>query len=332
LSLVFQDLGALRAKKVLPPRDLCPLTAGGCGADAKGRADLEEMTEMTVSDPIVVGTDGSRHAETAVLWAADEAARRQRPLLLVHVLERWLYDIPRFPVRGVRDPLSESGRDLLAAAEKLAHERQPAVNVETELVEDEIVRALRTDAKTAFEIVAGHRGHGGFARLLLGSTGLRLAGHTPGPVVIVRGDTVKEYGEVVVGIDLDDGSDVALEYAFDAAATRGARLRVVHASRLAVALAEAAYAPDLEELERKRQWKIGDTLAEWRARHPGVEVTTDLVPGHPVAALVEASYTADLVVTGARGRGGLHEIRLGSISHGVIHHAHCPVAVVRPRS
>jgi nucleotide-binding universal stress UspA family protein len=48
-----------------------------------------------------------------------------------------------------------------------------------------------------------------------------------------------------------------------------------------------------------------------------------------VAALVEASRAADLVVTGACG--GRREIRLGSVSHGRIHHAHCPVAVVRAR-
>jgi nucleotide-binding universal stress UspA family protein len=316
-----------RGKKVPPPRDFRLLAARRRTANAEGRADPKEKI---MSEPIVVGTDGSRHAETAVRWAADEAARRQHPLLLVHVLEPWLYDIPRFPAGGTHNPLIEAARDHLAAAAKIAGERQPDVAVETRLVEDDIVRSLRTASKEAFELVVGHRGHGGFASLLLGSAGLRLAGHTPGPVVIVRGEAEKAHGEVVVGIDVDDESEVALEYAFAAAAARGARLRVVHASRLAVALAEAAYASDLEELDKKRERQIGDRLAPVRARYPGIEVLTDLVPGHPVAALVEASSSADLVVTGARG-GGLHEIRLGSIGHGVIHHAHCPVAVVRPR-
>ncbi|HEY7488460.1 MAG TPA: universal stress protein [Streptosporangiaceae bacterium] len=283
-----------------------------------------------MSDPIVVGTDGSRHGDTAVRWAADEAARRQRPLHIAHVLERWLYDIPRFPVKGARDPLIYAGQDLLTAAEKLAREQQPDIAVETELIESEIVRALHERAGEAFEIVVGHRGHGGFTSLLLGSTGLRLAGHTPGPVVIVRGDATTRHGVVVVGVDLDDDSSVALEYAFEAAATRDARLHMLHASRHAATLATTAYIPDLEELERKHEWKMGDTVASWRARYPGVEVTTELVRGHPVAALAEASRAADLIVIGARGSGSMHEIRLGSISHGVIHHAHCPVAVVRP--
>ncbi len=280
--------------------------------------------------PIVVGTDGSRHAEAAVAWAADEAARLRRPLRIVHVAERWLYDIPRFPILGTRDPLMDAGRELLAAAERLVRERRPDVDVSTHLSEDEVAHTLQRLATDAFEIVLGNRGHGGFAALLLGSTGLRMAGHTPGPVVIVRGETDAGHGAVVAGIDPEGDSAVPLEYAFAAAAARGARLRVVHASRRAILLANGGYAPDMEELEHKARSTMEDLLAPWRARHPDLDVSVEVVPGHPVGALVEASRTADLVVTGAHG-GGRREHRLGSVGHGVIHHAHCPVAVVRDR-
>jgi nucleotide-binding universal stress UspA family protein len=280
--------------------------------------------------PVVVGIDGSAHAEAAVVWAADEAARLARPLRIVHAVERWLYDIPRFPVRGAEDPLTGAGRELLADAEKLARERRPDIDVSADLLEDEVGHALRRLAPDAFEIVLGNRGHGGFAALLVGSTGLRLAGHTPGPVVIVRGATDARYGVVVAGVDLEGDSAGTLEYAFAAAAARGAELRVVHASRGALFLAEGGYVPGVEELEERLRSKMADLLAPWRARYPDVGLSTELAPGHPVAALVEASRTADLVVTGAHG-GGRREIRLGSVSHGVIHHAHCPVAVVRDR-
>ena len=54
-----------------------------------------------------------------------------------------------------------------------------------------------------------------------------------------------------------------------------------------------------------------------------------MVCGHPVGVICEASAAADLVVVGSRGLGRFGSAMLGSVSHGVLHHARCPVAVVR---
>ncbi|MFI0467741.1 universal stress protein [Saccharopolyspora sp. 5N102] len=51
--------------------------------------------------------------------------------------------------------------------------------------------------------------------------------------------------------------------------------------------------------------------------------------GHPVAELAAAAEDARLLVVGHRGRGGFTGLLLGSVAAGVLHHASCPVAVVR---
>ena len=73
-----------------------------------------------------------------------------------------------------------------------------------------------------------------------------------------------------------------------------------------------------------------DALARWQQKVPDVDVRQLVVHSHPGRALIAASAGAELVVVGSRGRGSFRSILLGSVSHAVLHHAHGPVAVVRP--
>ncbi|MBB4778577.1 universal stress protein [Actinomadura livida] len=79
---------------------------------------------------------------------------------------------------------------------------------------------------------------------------------------------------------------------------------------------------DATEAARER---LTSVLAPWRERYPDVKAGEEVFIGHPVDALATASANAGLVV-GSRER----LIPLGSVSHGVLHHARGPVAVVRP--
>jgi nucleotide-binding universal stress UspA family protein len=70
-------------------------------------------------------------------------------------------------------------------------------------------------------------------------------------------------------------------------------------------------------------------LAPWVEKYPDVEVTREAIPVAPARALADASEHAAMVVVGTRGRGGFAGLLLGSVRRSVLHHARCPVLVVR---
>lgn len=275
--------------------------------------------------PVVVGVDGSAPARQALRWAVEDAGRRGRPLRIVHIVEPWRFDIPFYPAPMMMESIDDAGRAILQQAADEAREQRPDLRVGTALIADPPAAVLRRQAEDAYEVVVGHRGLGGFTSLLLGSVGLHTAGYAPGAVVIVRGHDQAERGEIVAGIDLSTQSDVALEYAFDAAAVRGARLTVVYALRPPDGQDRGVEADDLVKAAGQA---VCAALLPWQDRYPQVKAVENTIRNHPIKALVESSASADLVVVAARGHSG---VRLGSVSHGVIHHADCPVAVVRPR-
>jgi len=278
-----------------------------------------------MTNPIVVGTDGSPSAERAVEWAAAEAARHRRGLHIVYAAQ------PRecafYPGPWDIELLTDAGEAVLAGATELAAKAVPDVPVTTELVVEAPGFALREQAGRAAEVVVGHRGRGGFAGLLLGSTGLSLAGRTPCPLVVVRGGAGEARNEVLVGVDLRDGeSESVLEYAFEAAALRGGWVRAVHTWEVPSTLFGGGYPVATRQALAAVQGRLAEAVAPWRTRYPDVRVIEETPPGQPVEELVNRSDRADLLVVGSHRHGaGPH---IGSVGHGVIHHADCPVAVI----
>jgi len=282
------------------------------------------MSESTTK-AVIVGYDGSAGANRALKWAADDAARRKVPLRIVHVLAPWPYDIPRYAPEVFEDG---AGR-MLAEAEKTVRERHPELEVSTAVIDGQPAKVLREQAGAEATVVLGSRGLGGFAGALLGSVSTHVATHAHGPVVVVRPGEGATRNEIVVGVDDSPESDPAIGYAFEEAELRGATVRAIHAWQLPV----NAYAPeinyDMDEIRRAQQDVVTEKLAAHRERYPKVPVREETPCAHPANALIDASSSAALVVVGSRGMGALGSILLGSVSRAVLHHARCPVAVVR---
>lgn len=131
---------------------------------------------------------------------------------------------------------------------------------------------------------------------------------------------------VVVGIDGSPNADTALEWALHYADATGATLELVIAwhypTSYGVAVPLSGWDPE-EDAE-----KVAQKAA---AKLPLPADRVQLVVEHGGAAdiLVRRSNRADLLVVGCRGHGGFAGMLLGSVSSHLVHHAHCPVVVVR---
>ncbi|MFD2351143.1 universal stress protein [Nonomuraea ferruginea] len=272
---------------------------------------------------IMAGVDGSVPATAAVEWAAADAHRRGRSLHLVHVHEHWPLVLD--------EAESRYGADALRAAAARAHEVASDVEVTTEVRSGNVAEQLITESASAECVVLGSRGRGGFAAMLLGSVSAAVAGYAAVPVVVVRGRAEATYGRVVVGYDGSKCSRTAMRYAIEQARARRARVHAVFAWQVPMSVPyAAAYVGVLDSAFEEQQRKAREAVTPWREENPDVEITDEQVCEHPVAALMKASATADLVVVGSRGMGGFASAVLGSVSRGVLNHVTCPVAVVRP--
>ncbi|GAA0909380.1 universal stress protein [Pseudonocardia zijingensis] len=283
--------------------------------------------------PVVVGVDGSEPARRAVRWAAQEAVRRRVPLRVVTAFE-WLRGQPIGYV-GMGDSYREImlgvSRRHLAEAAQLAEQEQPELEVQSQLVVGFPIAVLTDEARRAQLVVIGDRGLGGVTGLLLGSVAVALGAHAECPVVVVRGDaeTPDPEAPVVVGVDGSPTSEAALAFAYEAAAVRNVPLVAVHTWW--DLLVDPAVAPllDWDAIEDGERQLLAERLAGWAEKFPDVPVRRVVTRDHAAHALVEQSLRAQLVVVGSRGRGSIAGLVLGSVSHAVLHRAHCPVAVVR---
>jgi Universal stress protein UspA and related nucleotide-binding proteins len=289
-----------------------------------------------MSEAIVVGVDGSVAATRAVKWAVDDAARKHLPLRIVHVREAWPYDITPYPAPEEPDHAIVGASRMLASAKEIANHRQPEVAVTVELLDGVPAKVLREQATSGAEVVLGSRGLGGFAGALLGSVSTHVAGHAHGPVIVVRpregvaDDEVGDAGrEIVVGVDDSEECEAALGYAFEQARLRRVPLRAVYAWQLPVNAYALEITADMDEVAKARYDVAARKVEAWQAKSPEVETSVEAPCAHPVTALTEASAAADLVAVGSRGRGAIGSVVLGSVSRAVLHHAHCPVAVIR---
>jgi len=138
---------------------------------------------------------------------------------------------------------------------------------------------------------------------------------------------------VVVGVDGSPASKVAVDWAARNAVLHGAPLTLVHVLTppAVMAFPDVPMPPGYLEWQQEQGRGLLDA-AEQTAREAAgqtaLDITSEMVSGPSVPSLVDASKDARLIVVGCRGHGALARGILGSVSNGLVHHAHCPVVII----
>jgi nucleotide-binding universal stress UspA family protein len=145
-------------------------------------------------------------------------------------------------------------------------------------------------------------------------------------------EVVQVDGGIVVGHDGSKCAQEALTWAAALAGRSGLDLHVVRAWAMMTAPKpstwEPGFVPPLTDYEQAAHDELTAHVKAAKL-DPAVRVTCHVVHKAAAQGLMSAAEGADLMVLGARGRGGFSGLLLGSVSDQLVHHAPCPVTVVR---
>ena len=278
---------------------------------------------------VVVGIDTSEPSQDALDWAAAEAARRSVPLHIVHSWSLSPYQVPPEDRGDIAESALEGARALVRTARSRVLEQYPGLRVDSEVLSEEPVQGMIRAAAEGSLLVVGTRGHNRFAATMLGSVSQRVVAHAPVPVVVVRAAEAQHHGAVVLGAAPGE-VDAPIEFAFAEAERRGVPLRVIRTWMYPQSYPGFIVVPPQDRAQRDRAegTDLTEVLARGRKAFPGVEVVQEVTLDEPEGALVDASATAGLIVIGAQRRKHPFAMPMGHVVQRVLHHAHCPVAVV----
>lgn len=271
---------------------------------------------MRTVEPIIVGVDGSEHSAVALAWALGEAELRRAEVRVLVVNDN-----------PTRDRVVE---EAVANVVNRFRARRPTAGITATIARGRPAAELIRSSARAQLVVLGARGRGAAAGMLLGSVSTKVATHAHCPVVVVREH--RERGPVLVGVDDTPHGQQVLRFAFEEAVARQAELVVARVWEAPGAEYSVVLAPpeELAEARSQAEFSLGMQLAGWHERYPDLQVRRHTPRGHPVETLSARARHAQLLVVGHRTRRGwFGKLLLGSVASGLLHRAHCPIAVIR---
>lgn len=283
------------------------------------------MTSTADRHDIVVGIDPVRNWHLAAAWAADEARRRGLGLRVVVVIPP-RHDTPHAQDTAWHMAKAQDGTETLRVVVAWVNTRRPDVRVTPALLDGFPAKVLTGLSREAGMVVLGSRHLSRTEEFLsAGSVVVPVTAQAHCPIVVV-GDAehiTQQPSYLVVGVDGSEPSRAALALAFEEADLRHCALRAVAVWQ------PPAFSPHSGDTQFHAERRLlSESTAGWSEKYPDVQVTHEVLIGSPVEVLADAAEHALAVVVGRRGRGGYTGMRVGSVVHGLLHRAHCPVITV----
>jgi nucleotide-binding universal stress UspA family protein len=266
---------------------------------------------------IVVGFDGTRASFVALDWAAERAAREPCRVEIVTV------DAARTLPGGI-------GEVAFRDAERRVMDRSPYSTVTSRDLPGHMPDALLRTAETADLLVIGTQRPRGARSTWSGRLPMRTVARSRVPTVVVPEDWRPTEGSIVVGVDDDESSSAAVNFAAAEADAAGAEVTLVHAWQLPPPTIEGSIAL-LEspiEVQAVHRRLLDRTLRHIADGYPTIRPAKLLVRDTPSAALLAASARASVLVLGTRHRGPVTGTLLGSVGRDALRLSRVPVCVV----
>ena len=287
-------------------------------------------------DPVVVGVDGTDAAIRAARWAAAVADKYAASLHIVYA-NPVLADLSA-AVAGALSAaelakLQRLCHPVLQVAEDTVRADFPALEVTTTRVSNSVKAPLADVSRHARLVVLGSDDVSLGTALLIGSSKLRLAPHSPCPVVAWRGDLIAPTEqEIVLGVDDLHNSGAAIEAAFEFAERIGVGIIAIRAwsTRRAAGDVSIPFLVDWDKVENDYRLQLLGALSPWTKLYPDVDLTCVVDKHRPNRALLSHAGDAQLVVVGSRGHGRLASVVLGSTGLNLLHHSAVPVMICHP--
>jgi nucleotide-binding universal stress UspA family protein len=289
---------------------------------------------------VLLATDGSDDARKATTWLERlplPPGTALRVLSVVHLPQSAL-DIQ--PVREFNQAMMDLARQTAEGAKTTLSAKGP---VEIRVLDGEPRETILREASDwpAELTVVGARGLGAVGRFFLGSVSTALLHGVPGAIAIVRGEA-RPLRRVLVACDGSPDAFEAVRFLArlplgpDVAARLLGIVTPLTVPPSGPEMLALPWPPTADAFIDEQRAAMYDVLTRAAATlGPGIRsVEQSVVVGHPATEIVAAAEEpgVDLVVVGARGLGLLGRLVLGSVSDRVVHHAPCPVLVVKTKA